>query len=83
MPLAPGRYKLQVTLDENTRDKLMQLQDLLAHQIPSGDPAAIIARALDALLTQVHKRKTGITEKPRARKWAATGRSAAWQLPWR
>lgn len=54
MPLAPGRYKLQVTLDQGTRDKLKQLQDLLAHQIQSGDPAAIIERALDALLRQVH-----------------------------
>jgi len=75
VPLAPGRYKLQVTLDEGTRDKLKQLQDLLAHQIPSGDPAAIIARALDALLTQVHKRKTGIAARPRARKLAPTPRT--------
>src|SRR6187549_2911260 len=67
-PLSPGRYRLQVTLGENARNKLKQLQDLLAHQVPNGDPAAIIERALDALLTQVHKRKTGITDKPRARK---------------
>jgi len=74
-PLAPGRYKLQIILDEGTRQKLKQLQDLLAHQIPSGDPAAIVARALDALLIQVHKRKTGITERPRARKLATTPRT--------
>ena len=68
MPLAPGRYKLQVTLGEQARQKLKQLQDLLAHQIPNGDLAAIVERAFDALLTQVHKRKTGITAKPRASK---------------
>src|SRR6187399_3071445 len=67
-PLSPGRYKLQLTLGENARNKLKQLQDLLAHQIPNGDPAAIVERALDALLTQVHKRKTGITAKPRTQK---------------
>jgi len=67
-PLSPGRYRLQVTLGENARNKLKQLQDLLAHQIPNGDPAAIVERALDALLTQVHKRKTGITDNPRTRK---------------
>lgn len=72
MPLAPGRYRLQVTLGEDARQKLKQLQDLLAHQVPNGDPAAIIERALDALLTQVHKRKTGITAKPRAAKPRAT-----------
>src|SRR6187399_1726431 len=67
-PLSPGRYKLQLTLSENGRNTLKQLQDLLAHQIPNGDPAAIVERALEALLTQVHKRKTGITSKPRAQK---------------
>ncbi len=65
-PLAPGRYKLQVTINQSTRDKLQELQDLLAHQIPNGDLAVILERALDALLNQVHKRKTGITAKPRA-----------------
>ena len=67
-PLSPGRYKLVVTLGETAKGKLDQLQDLLAHQIPNSDPAAIIERALDALLTEVHKQKIGIMEKPRAPK---------------
>jgi len=71
-PLAPGRYKLQVTINQSTRDKLDQLQDLLAHQIPKGDVAVIIERAFDALLVQIHKRKTGITAKPRATEPRAT-----------
>src|SRR5690606_7980810 len=66
-PLAPGRYRLQVTIDQSTRDKLEQLQDLLAHQLPKGDVATILERAFDALLVQIHKRKTGITAKPRTR----------------
>ncbi|HEY6724424.1 MAG TPA: hypothetical protein VI197_10340 [Polyangiaceae bacterium] len=65
-PLAPGRYKLQVTINQSTRDKLQELQDLLAHQIPNRDLSRILERALDALLVQVHKRKTGLTAKPRA-----------------
>lgn len=56
---------LETSLSEEPHQKLKQLQDLLAHQIPNRDPAAIIERALDVLLPQVHKRKTGITEKPR------------------
>ncbi|HEY6724359.1 MAG TPA: hypothetical protein VI197_10010, partial [Polyangiaceae bacterium] len=60
-PLAPGRYKLQVTINQSTRDKLQELQDLLAHQLPNGDLSVILERALDALLVQVHQRKTGIT----------------------
>jgi len=67
-PLSPGRYKLQVTLGEDAHSKLAQLQDLLAHQIPNGDPAAIVERALDALLTKVLKRKTAATKKPRTPK---------------
>jgi len=71
VPLSPGRFKLQVTIGEGAHDKLKQLKDLLAHQIPNGDLAAIIERALDALLTEVHKRKTGINAKPRAPKSGA------------
>ena len=67
-PLAAGRYKLQVTIDEATHQKLEELQDLLAHKIPNGDPAAIICRALDTLLTEVRKTKLGAADKPRTRK---------------
>jgi len=55
-----------VTISESTRDKLEQLKDLLAHKIPKGDLGVILDRALDALLTEVHKQKTGIGAKPRA-----------------
>lgn len=64
-PLAPGRFKLQLTINQSTRNKLEQLCDLLGHQVPKGDVAAIVERAFDALLDQIHKRKTGITAKPR------------------
>ena len=73
-PLAPGRYKLQMTIDETTRQKLKQAQDLLAHQIPNRDAAAILDRALDALLAKLHKSKAGITDKPRARRRIANRR---------
>lgn len=67
-PLSPRRYKLQVTITQDARDTLEQLQALLAHQLPNGDPAAIVERALDALLAQTLKKKAAITERPRARK---------------
>jgi len=73
-PLAPGRYKLTVTISESTRAKLKQLEDLLAQQVRKGDTAALLDRALDALLTQVKKRKIGMTDKPRASK--PTGKPA-------
>jgi len=73
-PLSPGRYRLQLTLSQSTRDKLEQLRDLLAHQIPNGDPAAIFERALDALLKQVRQSKIGTTDKPRSPKPTTSAR---------
>ena len=64
VPLSPRRYKLQVTIGEQTRDKLNELQALLSHQIPDGDPAKIVERALDALLTETKKRKAALTNRP-------------------
>lgn len=66
IPLSPGRYRLQLTIGESAYAKLKELQDLLGHRIPNGDPAAIVERALDMLLTQVRKRKTGASDKPRS-----------------
>jgi hypothetical protein len=65
VPLSPRRYKLQVTIGEETREKLSELQALLSHQIPDGDPAEILDRALDALLTETKKRKVALMDKPR------------------
>ncbi len=65
-PLSPRRYKLQVTIGETTRGKLQELQALLSHQIPNGDPAEILDRALDALLVQARKKKAALTDRPRA-----------------
>jgi 5-methylcytosine-specific restriction endonuclease McrA len=65
IPLSPRRYKLQVTIGQETRDKLAELQDLLSHQIPDGDPGKILERALDALLTETRKKKAALTERPR------------------
>ncbi|MBW1875553.1 MAG: HNH endonuclease [Deltaproteobacteria bacterium] len=66
VPLAPKRYKLQVTIGEDTRAKLEELQALLSHQIPDGDPAKILDRALDVLLAETKKKKAALTDRPRA-----------------
>lgn len=65
-PLSPGRYKLQVTIGQGARDKLAELQNLLSHQIPDGDLAAVIERALDVLLAEAKKAKAAVVRKPRA-----------------
>jgi hypothetical protein len=65
-PLAPERYKLQCTLDAEAHAKLRRAQDLLRHTIPSGDVAAIVDRALTALLTELCRHKLAETSRPRA-----------------
>ena len=66
-PLSPRRYEIRVTVDEETHGKLRQLQDLMAHS-RLRDPAAIVARGIDALLKETLAKKAGIVAKPRAAK---------------
>ncbi len=65
VPLAPERYKVQFTASAETYKKLRLAQDLLRHQIPDGDPAAIFDRALTALLEELAKKKVAATDRPR------------------
>jgi hypothetical protein len=76
-PLSPRRYKLQVTIGQEARDKLAELQDLLSHQIPDGDPATILERALDALLTETRKKKAALTDKPRPKRKKGSNKGRA------
>ena len=50
VPLREGRYKVQFTADQRLHDKLQQARDLLRHQVPTGDIAAVFERALDVLI---------------------------------
>ncbi|MFT4570811.1 MAG: hypothetical protein ACI8TX_000931 [Hyphomicrobiaceae bacterium] len=62
-PLAPRRYKIEITVDQQTHDKLRALEDLLSQQA-AGDPAAIISRAIELLLVYTLKRKAALTDRP-------------------
>jgi hypothetical protein len=72
-PQSPGRFKLEVMLDQASHDKLEQLQALLRHQVPNGDLGRVVEHALDVLFEQTMKRrfaqtkvKTKSPPKPRA-----------------
>ena len=54
-PLAPERYKLQVTISAGTRAKLRRAQDLLRHTDPDSDEAAVIDRALTLLVEHLER----------------------------
>ena len=72
-PLAPDRYKVQITIGGETLEKLRRAKDLLRHAIPSGDEAAILDRALTALLAAIAQRKFAATETPHASAGTAAG----------
>jgi hypothetical protein len=72
-PLAPARFALQVTIGEETQQKLLRAQALLRHQVPSGDLAEVLDRALDALLDKVERKKLGKAKAPRPAKGTARG----------
>jgi hypothetical protein len=55
--LRPGRYKVELTASQALHDKLEQLQHLLRHQVPGGELATIVERAVDLLLAKTLKRR--------------------------
>ncbi len=64
-PLAPERYKVQLTINRDTHDKLRRIQDLLRHVVPDGDPTIIFDRALTLLLDDLERRKLSRVALPR------------------
>jgi hypothetical protein len=65
VPLSPDRYKLAVTISGETLEKMRLAKDTLSHALPTGDDAAVLDRAFDALLEKLAKQKFAATEKPR------------------
>ena len=54
-PLAPDRYKLQVTLTRETHEKLRRAQALARHTLPGGDVGSILDRALTLLIDDLER----------------------------
>ncbi len=67
VPLAPERFKLQLTISRRTRERLEEARDLLGHQVPDGDLAEVVDRALDLLVHELRRKKyaeTGVQRQP-------------------
>jgi len=73
-PLAPQRFALQVTLSQQTHDKLRYAQELLGHAVPSGDMAQVLDRALDALIAKLERQKFAATSRMRPGRGTPKGR---------
>ena len=64
-PLAPARYKVQFTASAGLHDKLERLRGLMRSQVPDGDLAAIIERAVTEKLERLEARRFASTKAPR------------------
>ena len=58
-PLSESRWSVQLSIGSELKAKIDEAQQLLSHAIPNGDLAALLDRALDALLVQEKKRRFG------------------------
>ena len=72
-PLSPDRYRLQLTIGLETLEKLRLARDMLRHAIPSGDEAAVLDRALTALLSELARKKFAAADAPRPSRGTAPG----------
>jgi len=67
-PIALQRFALHLAIDQRTHDRLRYAQELLSHQVPSGDVVAVLDRALEALILQLEKRRFASTTRPRGKR---------------
>ena len=63
-PLSPGRYKVQFTASAELRDKLERLSALMRSEVPDGDLAAIIERAVTEKLERLEARRYAQSRAP-------------------
>ena len=64
-PLSPGRYKVQFTASAELREKLERLKALMRSEVPGGDLAAILERAVTEKLERLDAKRFGRTAAPR------------------
>jgi hypothetical protein len=78
-PISESQYKLQVTISAAAVERLRQIQDLMRHRLPSGDPAAIVEHALEVLHAELLKKKAAEVTRPRPAR--AAGNVAGRHIP--
>ena len=73
-PTSPGRFALQISLDQRTHDLLRRAQELLGPAANGHDMAQVLGRALEELVRRLEHEKFAATDSPRARRSLANGR---------
>lgn len=56
-PAPEPTWRLHVTLPKRTLERLDRARDLMRHQVPDGDAALILDRALELLIERLERRK--------------------------
>ena len=64
-PLSPTRYKVQFTASAEFRDKLERLSALMRAEVPDGDLAAVVERAVTEAIERIEARRYAQTRAPR------------------
>ena len=64
-PLATDRYRMQLTIGREAVEKLRLAKDMLRHAQPAGHDAAVLERALNALLEELARKKFAAADHPR------------------
>jgi hypothetical protein len=79
--LSPGRYKVQFTASAALRDKLERLAALLRSEVPDGDLATIVERAVTEKLERLEARRFARTAFPRKSLETSDTRPATRHIP--
>ena len=79
--LGGGRFKVQFTASQALCDRLREAQALLRHQLPDGDMAEIIERALTLLVQDAKRKRFAKTSTRRCSKAARKNGAASRHIP--
>ena len=79
-PIGASRYVVRFVADQTQRDQLEELRSLMRGSVPDGDMAAIIARAVGALLRKERTRIAGSSER-RARPRSSSSTHGSRHIP--
>ncbi len=80
-PIAPTRYKLQLTASEALHDKLLRLRALMRHQVADGDFAQLIEIAVTDKIERLEASQLGAVKAPRAKPTADDAKPSSRHIP--
>lgn len=63
--IGEDRFRFEVSLSREVKEKLELARDLISHANPTGDWAVVVERAIDALIEKVKKRRFGLPSSPK------------------